>query len=529
MIPILSRRAALAAVLANSGAAVLPRPALAQGAASTLRFVPSGALSALDPIWTTAYVVRNHGYLVFDTLYATDAGSVVRPQMAEGHEVSDDGLTWTIRLRPGLRFHDGAPVLARDCVASIRRWAARDGFGRSLMAQTDELSALDDTRLRFRLKARFPLLADALGKPSSPVPFMMPERLAMTAPTTQITEAIGSGPFRFLPDLFRPGTSAAWERFADSVPRPEPASGYAGGKVARVGRVEWQSIPDGATAMAAMQAGEADWLEAPSPDLLGLVAKRPDLTVSTLDPNGTYVFLRFNALYPPFDDVAVRRAVMHAVRQDDYMQAMVGPGRYRDCRAFFPCGTPLSSGAGGEAVDGRMDAARAMLKASRYDGRPVVILSPSDQPLLPALGEVTADLLKQLGMAVDLAVTDWGTLLQRRASQKAPAEGGWNIFHTTAISSEFASPASHLALRGNGRAAWPGWPTDETMEELRTRWFAAPDLAAQRVIAGEMERRAFDQVPYVPLGQIMQPTLYRTAVRGIVPASAPLFWNLAKG
>ena len=197
-------------------------------------------------------------------------------------------------------------------------------------------------------------------------------------------------------------------------------------------------------------------------------------------------------LHPPFDDVAVRRAVLHAVRQDDYMQAMVGSGRYRECKAFFPCGTPLSTGAGSEAMDERLDAGGAMLKASGYDGRKVVVISPSDQPLLPALGDVTAGLLKRLGMAVEFVVTNWGTLLSRRASQKPPEEGGWSIFHTTAVSSEFISPASHLALRGNGRAAWPGWPTDPEMEALRAQWFAAPGPAAQRGVAMDMERRAFD-------------------------------------
>ena len=516
--------------LTTSLAAGLARPAVAQSKAATLRFIPTTALPALDPIWTTDYVVRNHGYMVFDTLYATTATFEIKPQMAQGHTVAEDGLTWIITLRDGLKFHDGAPVLARDCVASIKRWAARDGFGQSLMAKTAELSALDDRRIQFRLTAPFPLLAEALGKLSSPVPFMMPERLAQTDAHEQIKEAVGSGPFRFLADEFvAGGSSAAWARFDGYVPRTEPADGLSGGKVVRVNRVEWKGIPDAATAIAAMQQGEMDWLESPTPDLLPVVAGRRDLVVSTLDPIGTYVLLRFNSLQPPFDDVDARRAVLHAVNQDDYMLAMVGtPERYRECKAFFPCGTPLSSGAGSSVMDGKLDEARAMLKASRYDGRAVVIISPSDQPLLAPLGQVTADLLTKIGMKVDLVSTDWGTLLARRASQKPANEGGWNIFHTTAVAPEFMSPASHLALRGNGTKAWAGWPTDPTMETLRTEWFGAPELSGQQKIAAEMERRAFDQVPYVPLGQIQQPTLFNVAVKDIVPASAPLFWNLRK-
>jgi peptide/nickel transport system substrate-binding protein len=492
----------------------LARPSLAQEAATTLKFIPGSDLAALDPIWTTAYVVRNYGYMVFDTLYATDGAFRTQPQMAAGHQVTDDGLTWTIKLRDGLQFHDGAPVLARDCVASIRRWAARDGFGASLMAQTNELSATDDTTLRFRLKAPFPRLADALGKLSSPVPFMMPERMALTDPAVQIKESIGSGPFRFMRDEWRQGNQAIFTKFGDYVPRAGVADGMAGGKVVHMDRVEWHTIPDAATAMAAMQGGQMDWIETPSPDLVPLVAKIRDFTVTTLDPIGTYVLLRFNHLFPPFDDVAVRRAVLHATNQSDYLQAMVGDaGHYSECKAFVPCGTPLSAGTGSSVMDGKMDEARAMLKDSSYDGRKAVIISPTDQ---------------RLGMQVELVATDWGSVLARRASQKSPDEGGWNIFHTTAVAVEFASPASHLALRGAGKAGWAGWFTDPKIEALRTEWFAAPDRAAELKLAGAMEQEAFDTVPYVPLGQIQQPTIYRSSLSGVVQASAPLFWNLTK-
>ncbi len=522
----LSRRSVIVGLAAS---ATLPRPSLAQGGGTLVRFVPQANLSALDPIWTSAYVVRNHGYMVFDTLYATDSAFRIRPQMAEGHETTDGGRSWSIRLRDGLSFHDGQKVLARDCVASLRRWAARDGFGQALFAQVDELSAPDDRTIRFRLKAPFPLLPEALGKLSSTVPFIMPERLAQTDPLKQVTEMVGSGPFRFLADQYDQGSRAAYAKFDAYVPRAEPPDGAAGGKVVHVSRVEWTVIPDAATAASALQSAEVDWVEIPSPDLLPLLAKRGGITVKPFDAVGAYAYMRFNHLQPPFDDVKVRQAVLHAVAQQDYMQAMVGDSvPFQECKAFFPCGTPLSTGEGGAAMDGRMAEAKALLKASTYDGRPVVVLSPTDNPYLAPLGEVTADLLKRLGMQVDLVTTDWGSVLTRRTSQAAPDKGGWNIFHTYANAVDFLNPATHLALRGNGRDGWIGWFTDAKLEALRTDWFAAPDAAAQRRIAAEVERECFAAVPYVPLGQFTQPTAYRSNIQGIVPAPSPFFWNLTK-
>jgi peptide/nickel transport system substrate-binding protein len=526
--PNTTRRALLGASASLPLLPALAGSARAQ-AGKVLRFVPQADLSALDPIWTTGYVVRNHGYMVYDTLYSMDSRFQLKPQMAEGHEVTDEGRTWTIRLRPGLKFHDGEPVRARDCVASIKRWAARDGFGATLMARTDELSAVDDRTLRFRLKSPFPLLAEALGKLSSPVPFIMPERLANTSPQEQIREAIGSGPFRFLKDEWVAGSNASYAKFDGYVPREEAADGAAGGKRVHVDRVEWKIIPDTSTAISALSTGQVDWIENASADLLPILRRSNDITVTMRDPLGVYVLLRFNALYPPFDDVMVRQAVLHALNQPDYLQAMVGdPSLFSECKAFFPCGTPLSTGAGGEAMDANMATARELLKASSYDGRKVVIISPTDMPFLAPLGEVTADLLKRLGMNVDLVATDWGTVLARRGSQKPPEEGGWNIFHTTAVAAEFMSPASHLALRGHGRAGWAGWFTDPKLEELRNNWFAADGEAAQKTIAAEMERQAFQTVPYVPVGTIQSPTAYRKAVKDILPGTAPVFWNLRK-
>ncbi|WP_376096765.1 ABC transporter substrate-binding protein [Roseomonas sp. CCTCC AB2023176] len=518
--------AALATGFSLNGAA----PAQAQSANRTLRFIPHADLSAIDPFATTGYVVRNHGYMVYDTLYSLDAEFRPRPQMAEGHEITDDGRTYTIRLREGLKFHDGEPVRAADCVASLRRWAARDGFGATLMAATDELSAVDDRTLRFRLKQPFPLLLEAIGKPSSPVPFIMPERVAQTPPTTQIRETVGSGPFRFLRDEWVPGSRAAYARHDGYVPRNESLDGAAGGKVVNFDRVEWITIPDPGTATAAIQRGEVDWYEQPQGDLLPVLRRNRDVQVTTYDPIGAVVLLRFNHLHPPFDDVRVRRAVLTAVNQGEYMQAMVGdPSIWRECKAFFPCGTPMSSGTGSDVMTANLERARAMLRESGYDGRKVTVISPTDLAYLHALGLVTEDLLKRIGFNVDFVATDWGSVLTRRANLGPPEQGGWNVFHTTAVGVEFMSPASHLALRGNGRAAWPGWPTNERMEALRTEWMAATDLNAQKAIAARMEAEAFSAVPYAPLGQYTIPTALRRNLTGLHQAGAPFVWGLRKG
>jgi peptide/nickel transport system substrate-binding protein len=517
----------------NVGAALagatLAGPALAQGANRVLRFIPHADLSAIDPIVTTGYVARNHGYLVYDTLYALDAQFRPRPQMAEGHEISPDGLIYTIRLREGLRFHDGEPVRAGDCVASLRRWAARDGLGQTLMAVTDELAVIDDRSFRFRLKQPFPLLLEAIGKPSSPVCFIMPERVAQTPPTTQIRDVVGSGPLRFLRDEWVPGSRAAYVRFDRYVPRNEPLDGASGGKVVNFDRIEWLTIPDPATASAALQRGEVDWYEQPIGDLLPLLRRSRDIEVTTYDPIGAVALMRFNHLHPPFDDVRVRSAVLAAVNQPEYMQAMVGdPSIYRDCKAFFPCGTPMSSGTGNGAMLGNLDRARAMLRESGYAGQKVVIISPTDLAYVHALGLVTDDLLKRLGMTTEFIATDWGSVLTRRANMEPPDRGGWNIIHTTAVGVEFMSPAAHLALRGHGRAAWPGWPTNPTLEALRLEWIAATTVEAQRAIAARMEQEAFEAVPYVPLGQYTIPTALRRNLSGLAQSGAPFVWNLRK-
>ena len=511
----------------------LAKPSIGRAAGTRLlKFIPQADLAVLDPVWTTAYVTRHHGMMVFDTLYGSDAKFEPQPQMVEGATTSSDGKEWKLTLRDGLKFHDGTPVLARDCVASIQRWGKRDAFGQALMAATDELSAPDDKTIQFRLKQPFALLPAALGKVGSNICPMMPERLAKTDAFTQVTEMIGSGPFRFKADERVPGAKVVYERNENYVPRSGGTAEWtAGPKVAYFDRVEWNVIPDAATAMGAMQAGEADWWEQPTFDLLPLLRKTSSLALTVLDPTGFPSMLRFNQLFPPFDNPAIRRALLGAVDQADFMTAVAGtdPSGWKDKVGFFPPGSPLASDVGMNALEGPrdLDKVRKELIAAGYKNEKIVVMVATDFPLLNAMGQVGADMLQKVGMNVDLQATDWGSVVQRRASRKPPADGGWNVFFTSFGGIDQYTPAGHLGLRGNGANAWFGWPTDQKLEDLRTAWFAATDTATQKHIGEQIQAEAFENPPYLPLGEYFQPTAYVKTLTGLLHGM-PLFWNVKK-
>ena len=526
----LSRRLLLQATRAG----LLAAPAIVRAAAdTTLRVIPQADLAVLDPVWTSAYVTRNHGFMVFDTLYGQDSSFRPQPQMVSGAVVEDGRRVWRLGLRTGLRFHDGTPVLARDCVASIKRWGARDSFGQSLMAVTDELSAPDDETILFRLKTPFAMLPEALGKAGPNMCPIMPERLASTDPYKQVTEMVGSGPFRFMADERVSGSRVAYAKFENYLPRPSGKPDWtAGPKQVFFDRVEWNVIPDTATATAAMQRGEMDWWEKLDFDQKPRLSRDPKLQVFVVETTGNCGFMRFNQLIPPFDNAAVRRALLGAVNQADFMAAVVGDDTAA-CRTdlgYFPPGTPLASDAGMAALTGPrdLDKVKRELAAAGYKGERVVVMVASDFPTLAALGNVGADMLRRCGMNVDQQTTDWGTIIQRRAS-KAPADkGGWNVFFSTFTGMDMASPAVSQGMRGNGAQSWFGWPNAPKLEALRDDWFSAPDEAGQKAVGRALQEQAFVDVPFLPLGQYFQSTVQQRTLGGTL-RGLPLFWNVRRG
>jgi peptide/nickel transport system substrate-binding protein len=508
-------------------------PAISQRAAArTLRFVPQADLANFDPIWGTQYVVRNAAAMVWDTLYGVDDKLQPQRQMVEAEEISPDGLTWTFRLRPGLKFHDGEKVLAKDVVASLNRWAVRDQMGIMLKNIEQELSAPDDRTIRWVLKRPYPKMLYALGKNNAPVAFIMPERIAKSDAFKQISEYIGSGPLRFVRDEWVAGDRAVFEKFADYVPRDEPASWLAGGKRILIDRVEWKIMPDPATAAAALQSGEIDWWENPISDLVPLLRKNRNVVVDIADPLGNVGSFRMNHLFPPFNDVRARRAILMAMSQEDYMRAVVGddPELWKPLPGFFTPGTALYNEEGGEILKGprNLDAAKKLLAESGYDGRPVTCLVAQDQPITKAQGDVTADLLKRLGMNVDFNAIDWGTVGARRAQKTPPGQGGWNMFHTWHSGADTINPAPYHAVRGNGDKAWFGWPNIPAVETEVYAWFDAKTLDEEKAAMRRLNKAALDNVVFAPTGFFLSYQAWRKNVTGIVKGPLPFMWGVSK-
>lgn len=518
---------------ASAAASALAAPRLAAAADQrVLRFVPHADLAVVDPHWSPAYVTRNHGYLCYDTLFGQDASLNPQPQMVEGVAVEDDGRRWTLTLRSGLKFHDGTPVLARDCVASLRRWGARDEFGKNLFAVTDELAATGDRTLVFRLRRPYPMLPLALSKTGLMMAAIMPERLANADATRPLTEVVGSGPYRYKADERVPGDRVVYERFADYVPRSGGAiEGTAGPKITHFDRIEWRILPDASTASAALQTGEVHWWELPSADMLPLLRRGRGVTVETLDPLGYMASLRINHAQGPTAQAAVRRAITRAVSQRDIVMAMAGtdPALWRDRVGYFTPDTPLANDAGIEVVAAPVDAAavRQALAAAGYNGEPFVLMVPQDIQINAAASAVIADQLKQAGVNVDYLTTDWSTLLQRRNRREPPAQGGWSGYVVLNSGGDLLDPFVHAALRGNA-SALNGWCESPAIETLREEWFASPTVEGQQAVARRLQQQAFQDVPYVPLGQVAQLTALRSDLSGMIKG-VPVFWNIRRG
>ncbi len=501
--------------------------AQAQQARNTLRAVVHADLKILDPTWTTIYITNRYGYLVYDTLFSIDSKYEAKPQMVDTWTVSDDRLTYTFTLRPGLVFQDGQPVTSADVVASLKRWMAKITTGQNLAKFTRAVEAVDPRTFRLVLNEPFGLVLDSLGNPSTA--FIMPERIANVPGNEQITASVGSGPFMLLRDQWRPGNKAVFARNPAYQPRPEPPDYLSGGKVAKLERVEWAYIPDANTTLNAMLNGEIDYFEAPPLDFIRILRATPDITVLNIDTLGVQGLIRPNSLFPPFNNYKGRQALLHLIDQEEYMQAVVGDPSLsmKFCGAFFLCSSANETEVGAVRKPDYAKA-KALLAEAGYKGEKLILLNPTDRPQYSAAIMVLAEGLKRAGATVEMQAADWSTISVRRARKDPPDKGGWHIFVTTHGGPATSVPPTNGWFNSRCDKAMPGWACDDSLEQLVEAWQREFDAGRRKGLMDQIQLRAYESLPYVPFGQFFQPVAFRKNVTGVLVSGTPVYWNIEK-
>ncbi|MER9851745.1 ABC transporter substrate-binding protein [Mesorhizobium sp. M0106] len=529
----ISRRDLIKVGLAAGTAVSFPSVRRAQTAPADSRTVRMvlGNLSVFDPMLTTSTDTVTHGLAIYDTLFASDSKYMPQPQMVGKWGVSDDKKIYTFELRDGLGWHDGSAVTAADCVASIRRWGQVDPGGQLIISRTKDISKKDDKTFTIALKEPLGALLDLLAKVAGPVPFMMREKDADRPATEQVTSNIGSGPFKFNGALAKPGANFTYDRNEKYVPRAETSDGLAGGKVVKVDRVIWDIglFGNQQTAFAALQAGEVDYIGSPSPDLYPLIQSDSNIELRTPKSNQVF-FMRMNCLQKPFDNVKVRQAMLSLIDQEAVMRTTYPPEYSRTITSYFGNDTFYSNreNTGWFKKGGDPEKTKQLLKEAGYAGEKIVILDPTDWAAANNMAQYLAATLRKIGANAELAPSDWGGLIARRANKGSVENGGWSIFITSESDFSRTDPVGNPTLSANGENGWYGWPKSDEYEALRAKW-ANVDTAERKALARKMQQVHWNFVGTVLLGEAISPTANRKSLTGLInmPDCTPM-WNMQK-
>jgi peptide/nickel transport system substrate-binding protein len=504
--------------------------AAAAHAQSVLKVVLDGEVHVVDPIATTNYRTRDLAYMVFDMLVAMDSKGNYKPQMLESWTLSPDRSKYTFKLRPGLEFHDGSPVTAEDCVASIKRWAARDGLGKQMMAHTKALAVVDKSTFTLELAKPFGYVIEALGKPSSNVLAIMPARLAATDPAKPVPELVGSGPFVFRKDLWVTGNKMVLEKFAKYKPRTEAPDGLAGGKKPLVDRIELLVMPDPATKAAALQSGEVDYVQNVPFDFIPTLKSARNVKLDTAAGLGSMmVAARPNHAQPPFNNPKIRQALQALVDQDAILAALgATPELVTKCQSLFMCNAPYTSTAGTQQLKPNVEKAKALLKEAGYKGEKVVVLHATDILTIHLSATVLEDLMRKAGFNVDVQASDWATVAQRRFNKEPVEKGGWSLMPLQWVGFDLGTPLTHYGIAYNCTNGYAGWSCDEELTHLLTQFTAETDEGKRKAIIDQIQRRTHENVSVVLGGQFTLSTGYRSNLKGLLFPGIPVFWNVQK-
>ncbi|MER8634394.1 ABC transporter substrate-binding protein [Mesorhizobium opportunistum] len=497
--------------------------------ADTLRVIADTDLKTVDPIVTTSGTTLVHAYLIYDKLFEFDKDGIARPQLADKVDTSADKKSYTITLRKGLKFSDGGPITTDDVLQSLKRWASRDQTGQLLAARLKEMTKVDDLTFRVELSQPFDVPAALAGITGNPA-FIMPKRVASLPPTDQLTDTTGSGPYKFDYSSWKPGQTRVYTKNPNYIPRNDPPSFFAGKKEATFDKIEMSYVPDANTAMAEMLTGQQDIWPGPPMDNALALKGNPDLVVAKgFFTQGLYVL---NHVVPPFDNVKAREALTYLIDQAEINRAAVGDQEFwHTCYAFLTCeGTYGDESAySGHRGAADFEKAKKLLEEAGYDGKPIVVLDPTDWSEAHARALYMAQQLRKAGAQVDLQAMDWSTLTSRRTSKAPTSEGGWNLFPNIMEGQPASSPLTHLMLASNCDKAWFGWPCDKKIEDLRAAFISAADQNEKKKIARELQARASTYLPFIMTGENTAAVVYRADIEGFNPETAEVyFWNIRR-
>jgi peptide/nickel transport system substrate-binding protein len=498
-------------------------------AESVLRIRDVGDIQQMDPLLSTNYPMRDMAYLIWDTLFAMDDHFQVQPQMVDTYTISPDKKTYDFTLRKGLIFHDGVPVTSADVIASINRWMGKDSLGQEISKRLDKLEATGDTSFRIVLKEPFGQLLNGLGRMTAYPLFIMPERIAKTPIGEKLPALIGSGPFKFAE--WQPGVKFVVEKFEGYIPRNEPPSNLAGGKIAKVDRIERITIPDDTSAVNALLAGEIDYVTEAPYDQLPLVESDPNLADAAKPQLGKSLQIVLNHTQPPFDNIKIRQAVQLALNQQDFMTTLLGDHKdlYQLCPAIFMCGGPYETDINSDRyMHPSPEKAEALLKEAGYDGTPITFLHPTDQQFQRDMGTVLVQALRKVGFTVNDQQMDLASMFSRRNNKGAPSEGGWNMFLTAFGGDAMMDPLTNPYVTGACDKAFVGWPCDT---ELQARWKAfllADTPEARKAAAVKIQERSNEIVTFIPMGQYYGKSAWNKSLSGMIKSPLQIYWNIEK-
>lgn len=514
--------------LALSGTALSGSMALAE---KIIKTVPSADLSVLDPHYAPITITRIYGLMVYETLFALDEDMKPEPQMVDSWEVSPDQLSWSMTLRDGLKFHDGTPVTSRDVSVSLQRWMDRDTLGRVVGGYVSDITLDGERSFTIALNKPAPFLSAALASAAGQIPAIMKADDIEASKEAPITTAIGSGPYRFNHDKWRPGSIVRFDRNPDYVARKEAPSGLAGAREVHVDGVEWHIVPDTGTAISALLSGEVDMIESPPLELLALLEGNPDIKVETINGLNFQAFLRPNSLHAPFDNEYGRQALSYLADQKDYLSAAFGvDGRWSECGAYYICGGPYGKDSAPENLPQRnLEKAKELFEKAGYAGEKLTFVATKELPTIGLISEVVAAGLRDIGVDVDLQWMDWGAMSQKITRKEAPADGGWNLFVTYGSGITMHSPVTNTGANMScDQMNWSGWPCDEQVQELRQQFLLASDDEERDEVLTTLQARLELMRPYVPLGEYEAPVAIRSDVKGLLLSPVVTYWNLSK-